>query len=107
MTEQSNKRLSNCNHLLKSPHTKRNSRLKRRWVVKVSRVKLENEDGSLVYAVVIDQKEAKVDAGNGKVIYTEALNHKDKKTEDFHPRSSVQVTEAPSSDGDGEINDDD
>ncbi len=61
---------------------------------KASRVKLENEDCGLVDAVEIDQKEAKVDAGSGKVLYTEAVNHKDKKTEDFYPRNSVQVTEA-------------
>ncbi|MGH2414848.1 MAG: PepSY domain-containing protein, partial [Microcystaceae cyanobacterium] len=71
-----------------------------------SSVKLENEDGNLVYAVVIGHKEVKVDAGNGRVLYTEARNHEDKKTEASHPRSSIQVTEAPGGDGDGETNDD-
>lgn len=61
---------------------------------KASHVKLENEDGNLVYTVVISPKEAKVDAGNSKVLYTEALNHKNKKTEASHPRSSIQVMDS-------------
>jgi hypothetical protein len=72
-------------------------------------VKLENDDGNLVYAVVIGQQEVKVDAGNGRVLYTEALNgddEKDEKNEAFHPRSSIQVAEPPGGDGDGETNDD-
>jgi uncharacterized membrane protein YkoI len=74
---------------------------------KSSRVKLENEDGNLVYAVAIGQKEVMVDAGNGRVLYTEALNRSEnKKTETSHPRSSIQVSEAPGGDGDGETNDD-
>lgn len=73
---------------------------------KSSHVKLESEDGNLVYAVVIGQKEVKVDAGNGRVLYTEGLNQEDKKTETSHPRSSIQVSEAPGGDGDGETNDD-
>ena len=71
-----------------------------------SNVKLENEDGNLVYAVVIGHKEVKVDAGNGRVLYTEARNHEDKKTEASRPHSSIQVTEALGGDGDGETNDD-
>jgi Peptidase propeptide and YPEB domain len=71
-----------------------------------SSVKLENEDGNLVYAVVIGQREVKVDAGNGRVLYTELRNHEDKKTEASRPRSSIQVSEAPGGDGDGETNDD-
>ncbi len=69
-----------------------------------SSVKLENEDGNLVYAVVIGQKEVTVDAGNGKVL---SLN--DSKTEGnerVHPRSSIQVSEGADGDGDGETNDD-
>jgi Peptidase propeptide and YPEB domain len=73
---------------------------------KAQSVKLENEDGNLVYAVVIEQKEVKVDAGNGRVLYTEARNHENKKTEASRPHSSIQVTEAPGGDGDGETNDD-
>ncbi len=34
-------------------------------------VELENEDGNLVYEVVIQLQEIYVDAGNGKVLYTE------------------------------------
>jgi uncharacterized membrane protein YkoI len=71
-----------------------------------SSVKLENEDGNLVYAVVIGQKEVKVDAGNGRVLYTEAGNHEGEKTEASRPRSSIQVAEPPDGDGDGETNDD-
>jgi Peptidase propeptide and YPEB domain len=71
-----------------------------------SSVKLENEDGNLVYAVEIGQKELKVDAGNGRVLYTEARNQEDKKTEAARPQSSIKVTEAPGGDGDGETNDD-
>lgn len=71
-----------------------------------SSVKLENEDGNLVYAVVMGQKEVKVDAGNGRVLYTEPRNHEDKKTEASRPKSSIQVTEAPGGDGNGETNDD-
>lgn len=73
-----------------------------------SNVKLENEDGNLVYEVVIGQKEVKVDAGNGRVLYTETGNDReDEKNEASRPHSSIQVTEAPDGDGDGETNDDD
>lgn len=73
-----------------------------------SNLKLENDDGNLVYAVVFGQKEVKVDAGNGRVLYTETGNDReDKKTEASRPRSSIQVTEPPGGDGDGETNDDD
>jgi uncharacterized membrane protein YkoI len=44
---------------------------------RASSVKLENEDGNLLYAVTIGQKEIMVDAGNGRVLYTEAINGKD------------------------------
>lgn len=69
-------------------------------------VKLENDDGNLVYAVVIGQQEVKVDAGNGRVLYTEALNGDDDKNEASRPRSSIQVPEPPGGDSDGETNDD-
>lgn len=68
-----------------------------------SSVKLENEDGNLVYAVKIGKQEVKVDAGNGKVLYTETANQEN---EANRPRSSIQVSEAPGGDGDGETNDD-
>ena len=38
---------------------------------KASSVKLENENGSLVYAVVIDRTEVSVDADNGRILSTE------------------------------------
>ncbi|MEJ6485652.1 PepSY domain-containing protein [Nostoc punctiforme UO1] len=60
---------------------------------KASSVKLENEDGNLVYAVEIAQKEVKVDAGDGKVLYTENANQENDKDEASRPKSSIQVTE--------------
>lgn len=69
-------------------------------------ITLENEDGNLVYAVEIGQQKVKVDAGNGRILYTEALDRDDEKTEASHPRSSIQVNEPPGGDGDGETNDD-
>jgi uncharacterized membrane protein YkoI len=71
---------------------------------RASSIKLENDDGNLVYAVVIGQKEVKVDAGNGKVLYTESLN--DNANEGQRPHSSIRVSEGAGGDGDGEINDD-
>lgn len=74
---------------------------------KASSVNLENEDGNLVYTVAFGSKEVKVDAGNGRVLYIEAENESDNpKTEALRPRSSIQVTAADNSDGDGETNDD-
>lgn len=69
---------------------------------KASNVKLENEDGNVVYAVAIGQKEVKVDAGNGRVLYTESANSEGNEVK--HPNSSIRVAEV--SDGDGETNDD-
>ncbi|ABF44218.1 PepSY domain-containing protein [Deinococcus geothermalis] len=40
----------------------------------VSSVKLEDENGSLVYAVVIGQTEVKVDAGTSQVLHQEAAD---------------------------------
>jgi uncharacterized membrane protein YkoI len=37
-----------------------------------SEVKLENDGGNVVYAVTVGSKEAKVDAGNGSILHTEA-----------------------------------
>jgi hypothetical protein len=67
-----------------------------------SSIKLENEDGNLLYAVIIGQTEVKVDAGNGRLLYTEAVNSQDETTK--HPNSSIRV--ADQGDGDGETNDD-
>lgn len=61
-----------------------------------SKVELENEDGNLVYAVKIGQQEVKVDAGNGRVLYSENENQEDEKNETSRPKSSIQV---PSNDG--------
>jgi len=71
---------------------------------KAKSVKLENEDGNLVYAVEIGQQEVTVDAGNGKVLYAENANQQDEKNEATRPKSSIQVQE--SSDGDRETNED-
>jgi uncharacterized membrane protein YkoI len=69
-------------------------------------VKLENENGNLVYAVEIGNQEVTVDAGNGKILSTEMTNQKNGANEENHPRSSIQVSEALGGDGDGETNDD-
>lgn len=73
---------------------------------KASNVKLENEDGNLVYTVIIGQKEIKVDAGNGKVLYAENDNQNDEKDAASRPKSSIQVPQTESSDREhGEMND--
>ncbi|MBP5975694.1 PepSY domain-containing protein [Brasilonema sp. CT11] len=71
---------------------------------KASSVKLENENGNLVYGVKIAQQDIKVDAGNGKVLYTENDNQEDEKNEANRPKSSIQVQKG--NDGDGENNND-
>ncbi|CAN5140245.1 PepSY domain-containing protein [soil metagenome] len=38
---------------------------------KATNVKLEEENGNVVYAITVGTKEVKVDAGNGKVLHTE------------------------------------
>ncbi|GAA5514576.1 hypothetical protein Dcar01_03332 [Deinococcus carri] len=40
----------------------------------VSSVKLEDEDGNLVYAALVGRTEVKVDAGNGRVLHQEAAD---------------------------------
>ena len=42
-----------------------------------SSVKLENENGNVLYAVVVGDKEFKVDAGNGSILQVEAVDTKD------------------------------
>ncbi|MCM0592309.1 MAG: PepSY domain-containing protein [Gloeotrichia echinulata DEX184] len=71
---------------------------------KANSVKLENEDGNLVYTVEIGQQDVKVDAGNGKVLYAENANQQDEKNEATRPKSSIQIKET--SEGDRETNDD-
>ena len=59
---------------------------------KAKEVELENENGNLVYEVEIGKKEVIVDAGNGKVLYTEDENQEDDEaTEANRPKSSIQV----------------
>ena len=55
-----------------------------------TKVKLENENGSLIYAVEIGSKELTIDAGNGKVLSSENLGQGDK-AEESAPKSSIQV----------------
>ena len=69
---------------------------------KASSTKLENEDGNLVYAVNIGQNEVKVDAGNGRILYTDNTAKEGSESEGSRPRSSIQVAELE----DGETNDD-
>jgi Peptidase propeptide and YPEB domain len=69
---------------------------------KASSVKLENEDGNLIYAVNIGQKEVAIDAGTGRILYTEDTAKKESEVEGAHPRSSIQVAESEK----GETNDD-
>jgi uncharacterized membrane protein YkoI len=69
---------------------------------KASSTQLENEDGNLVYAVNIGQNEVKVDAGNGKILYTDNTAKDGSETEGSRPRSSIQVAEVEK----GETNDD-
>lgn len=62
---------------------------------KASSVKLENEDGNLIYEVVVGKKEFVVDAGNGKVLYsTQVGQPEDEAAEASRPRSSIQVPDA-------------
>jgi len=68
---------------------------------RASRVKLENENGNLVYAVTIGQQELLVDAGNGRVL--SSSNPNTEQNEGLQTRSSVQI--AHPSHGDGETND--
>lgn len=67
-------------------------------------VKLDNEDGSLVYKVTIAKAEVVVDAGNGKVLYTEKVNQEDDAAaEASRPKSSIQVPHT--NEQDQEVND--
>ena len=70
---------------------------------KASSIKLENEDGNLIYAVNIGQNEVAVDAGNGRILYTQNMAAKEEvESASSRLRSSIQVAEAE----DGETNDD-
>ncbi len=71
---------------------------------KATKVKLEDEDGNLVYSVVIGQKEVTVDAGNGKVLYAENDNQNDEKDGASRVKSSIQVPQTEGRER-GEMND--
>lgn len=55
----------------------------------VSHLALENEDGNVVYKVVIGQQEVLIDAGNGQVLETETANTES--AQDSPLRSSIQA----------------
>ncbi|MBD2093372.1 hypothetical protein H6F67_26355 [Microcoleus sp. FACHB-1515] len=53
---------------------------------------LETENGGLVYAIEIDRQEIVIDAGNGRILYTEVEGQEDsEQAEANRPRSSIQV----------------
>lgn len=68
---------------------------------KASSVKLENEDGNLVYTVIVGQNEVKVDAGNGRLLYAENDRQNNEKQEASRFKSSIQVPQTEH----GEMND--
>ncbi len=73
---------------------------------KASSVKLENENGNVVYSVIIGKAEVSVDAGNGRILSTNNNQENGKEgTEQNQPKSSIQAS-ADLGDGDGEKNDD-
>jgi hypothetical protein len=57
-----------------------------------NRVKLENEDGNLVYAVAVGRNEVKVDAGNGHVLYIDTVGNEQREGNRF--KSSIQVPQS-------------
>jgi uncharacterized membrane protein YkoI len=58
----------------------------------VHKLELKEEDGNLVYQVTIGTREVFVDAGNGKVLYTQGVNENlDEATEQARFHSSIQV----------------
>ena len=56
---------------------------------KAHTVALENEEGNLVYEIVIGLDEIYVDAGNGEILFTETASRSD--NDNDQPRSSIQV----------------
>ena len=73
---------------------------------KASSVKLENENGNVVYSVVIGKTEVTVDAGNGRILSTEnSQKGGNESSEQNSLKSSVQSS-VGIGDGDGEKNDD-
>ena len=72
---------------------------------KVSNVKLENENGNVVYSVVIGKAEVVVDAGNARVLSNTSDRENDEEaSEQKQPKSSIQTSVDPSN-GDGEKKD--
>lgn len=55
----------------------------------VSQTSLDNEDGSVVYKLIIGSKEVMVDAGNGQVLETETAGQES--SQDAAPQGSIQV----------------
>lgn len=69
------------------------------------RVKLDNENGNLIYSVEIEQQEVNIDAGNGQVLYVQKTTQDNEAMEEAsRPRSSIQVPH--SQDNEHETNDD-
>lgn len=68
------------------------------------KVEIENDGGSLVYAISFGHQDVKVDAGNGQILYTD--NQNDGEHDAAHPKSSIQLSGTDAGDGDGETNDD-
>ena len=70
----------------------------------VKELELEGENGNLVYEVTIGETEIFVDAGNGEVLYTQGVNEKvDPATEAARPRSSIQVPDLESEEGEAPL----
>lgn len=61
-----------------------------------TKVELDEEDGSLVYEVKVGKAEVLVDAGNGKVLKTEAKGQEENDAAEAKIRGSIQV---PDTDG--------
>lgn len=74
---------------------------------KVTSVKLEKENGNLVYTVVIGQKEVHVDAENARVLYADTLgtDRKNNQNNNDRLRSSIQVSQV-AGDEDSETDED-
>ena len=96
MQKSNRKQRINCNPQLKSRRAQAQQAAETASAGKASSVDLETEDGNLVYEVTIGQKEVIVDAGDGRVLYTENENQEDEKNEASRPKSSIQI---PNNDG--------
>ena len=63
----------------------------------VHEVELNNEDGNLVYKVMIASQEVYVDAGNGQVLFTERVGIVDS-SDGSQLKSSIQISFADDDD---------